>query len=318
MERQLTFQKTDHGITIIEGWHERKGMACSYLIESDGEVALIDTGTALVSDNILELIDTYYSRENVRYVIPTHVHLDHAGGAGQLMQALPGATLYVHPYGSRHMIDPSKLQAGASAVYGEDNFKKSFGQLIAIPQERVVETEDGMPLDLNGRKLVLLDTPGHARHHLCVWDELSKGIFTGDVFGNAYPELTTEKGRYLTPVTSPVQLDPPAWHSSIDKLLELSPERMYLTHYGVLEQPSMYRETLHKDLDAYVELITTLPVENRYEAVHERIKTYHREKVKEHGCNISNDELDYLIGSDNELCAQGLDFWMQRQEKATS
>lgn len=316
MERQLTLQKTEYGITSIEGWYERKGMACSYLIESDGEVALIDTGTALVSENILELIDTDYSRDKVRFIIPTHVHLDHAGGAGQLMQALPEATLYVHPYGARHMIDPAKLQAGASAVYGEENFKKSFDQLLPIPQDRVVEMHDGMELDLNGRKLVLLDTPGHARHHLCVWDKQSKGIFTGDVFGNAYPELTTENGRYLTPVTSPVQLDPPAWHESIDKLLSLSPERMFLTHYGMLQEPHQYAEKLHRDLETYVEMILSLPAENRYEKIHEMIKTYHRDQVKAHGCNVSDDELDFLIGSDNELCAQGLEIWMQRQDKA--
>ena len=317
MDRQLTFQKTEFGITIIEGWHERKGMACSYLIESDGEVALVDTGTALVADNILELIDSHYGRDKVRYIIPTHVHLDHSGGAGQLMQALPQATVYVHSYGSRHLIDPSKLRAGAAAVYGEETFKKSFGDLVPIPEDRVVEIEDGMTLDLNGRELTLYDTPGHARHHLCVWDEQSKGFFTGDVYGNAYPELTTENGHYLTPVTSPVQLDPPAWHASIDKLIAMSPERMYLTHYGVLEEPEKYADGLHRHLDAYVEMITSQPQQGRYENVHELIKTYHREQVKQHGCKVTDDELDYYIGTDNELCAQGLEFWMQRQEKTT-
>lgn len=313
MDRQLTFYKTEYDITIIEGWHERKGMACSYLLESDGDIALVDTGTALVADHILELIDRNYSRHQVRYIIPTHVHLDHAGGAGQLMQALPAATLYVHPYGARHMIDPAKLQAGASAVYGEENFKNTFGELLPIAQEHVVEMHDGMQLDLNGRKLTLLDTPGHARHHLCVWDEMSKGVFTGDVFGNAYPQLSTAKGHYLTPVTSPVQLDPPAWHDSIEKLLALSPQRMFLTHYGELPEPQKYSEKLHKDLDVFVEMITSLPAKNRFEEIHNMISAYHREQVKVHGCDLTDEELDSLIGSDNVLCAQGLEIWMQRQ-----
>lgn len=314
MERKLTYLDADYGIKVIEGWYERKGMACSYLVESEGEVALIDTGTANVSENILQLIDQEYGRDMVKYVIPTHVHLDHAGGAGQLMQALPNATLYIHPYGSRHMIDPSKLQAGATAVYGEERFNNSFGQLLPIPQERVIEMEDGMELDLNGRKLVLLDTPGHARHHLCVWDEKSKGLFTGDVYGCAYPELSIDGVYYMTPVTSPVQFDPEAWHATIDRLLELKPERVFVTHYGRIDNPAQYADKLHKDLDKYVEMITSLPAENRYETVYQMVNEYHYEQVRAHGCDLSNEQIDYLIGSDNELCAQGLNIWMQRQE----
>ena len=316
MERKLEYTDSGFGITIIEGWYERHGMACSYLIESDGQAALVDTGTARVSELILALLDEKgIARENVKYVIPTHVHLDHAGGAGQLMAALPKATLVVHPFGARHMIDPSKLQAGASAVYGEDNFKASFDTLLPIPAERVVEMEEGMQLDLNGRKLTLLDTPGHAKHHLCVWDEESRGFFTGDVFGNAYPELATNNGEYLTPVTSPVQLDPPAWHASIKKLLSYNPERMFLTHYGMLENPADYEQRLHDDLDAYVEMATSAEKEGRYETMHQMIKDYHYQRVAEHGSDASEETIDYIIGSDNELCAQGLEVWMQRQEK---
>ncbi|MBT4330755.1 MAG: MBL fold metallo-hydrolase [Gammaproteobacteria bacterium] len=314
---ELKFQEVGFGITLIEGWYEREGMACSYLIESNGAVALVDTGTARVSLHILELLEQRgIAREQVKYIIPTHVHLDHAGGAGQLMQALPEAQLIIHPYGTRHMVDPSKLQAGATAVYGKEKFKKAFDQLLPIPVERVTEMEEGMELDLNGRPLRMVDTPGHAKHHLCVWDEQSKGLFTGDVYGNSYPELTTVKGRYLTPVTSPVQLDPPAWHASIDKILAMNPERLFLTHYGILEQPAARAEQLHKDLDAYLEMATALPPEGRYEKLFAQINEYHQQQVKVHGCELSNEELDRLIGSDNELCAQGLEVWMQRQERA--
>ena len=313
----LKFDEVGFGITVIEGWYEREGMACSYLVESDGEAALIDTGTALVSDHILQLLaQKGIDRTAVQYIIPTHVHLDHAGGAGQLMQALPNAQLIIHPYGSRHMIDPSKLQAGATAVYGEERFAKSFDTLLPIPAERVTEMEEGMEVDLNGRTLRMLDTPGHAKHHLCVWDEQSKGLFTGDVYGNGYPELTSEQGRYLTPVTSPVQLDPPTWHASIDKLVAMNPERVFLTHYGMLEQPQNRAEQLHKDLDVYVEMAQALPTEGRYEKLLEQITDYHRAQVKAHGCEVSDEALDRLIASDIELCAQGLEVWMQRQERS--
>ena len=235
------------------------------------------------------------------------------------MQALPNATLIIHPYGYRHMIDPSKLQAGATAVYGEERFKESYDTLLPIDESRVVEMSDGMQLDLNGRTLTLYDTPGHAKHHLVVWDDIAKGFFTGDVFGNSYPELCADSGkRYITPVTSPVQLEPHRWHESIRKLLEHKPERMFLTHYGKLENPMQYEDDLHADLDAYVEMVNSLEKEGRYEKLHEMIKAYHRKRVREHGCDATDEHIDFIIGSDIELCAQGLDFWKQREEQQSA
>ncbi len=322
----LKYHQYDHAITCIETWYEREGLASCYLLEADGQVALIDTGTAFTAPHIIELLDKYgISKEQVKYIIPTHVHLDHAGGAGQLMSLLPDATLIIHPYGARHMIDPSKLQAGASAVYGEEKFKLSFDQLMPIDKARVIEMHDGMELDLNGRKLHLIDTPGHARHHLCVWDELSKGLFTGDVFGNGYPELVSDKGRYVFPVTSPVQLDPPAWHESIDKLMAFNPQHIFLTHYGQLENHQDIAlqdmalqgiaKQLHSDLDAYIGITNEAVQTNRYETILEELTAYHYKKITEHGCNFSNQELDLLIGSDLVLCAQGLEVMLQRQEE---
>ncbi len=313
---ELKTEEVGFGITVIEGWYEREGVACSYLVESDGAAALIDTGTARVAPQILQLLEQKgIAREAVQYIIPTHVHLDHAGGAGQLMQALPNAQLIIHPYGARHMIDPSKLQAGATAVYGEERFKASFDTLLPIPAERVTEIEDGMELDINGRILRMVDTPGHAKHHLCVWDERSKGLFTGDVYGNSYPEMSSDQGRYLTPVTSPVQLDPPTWHASIDRLVAMNPQRVFLTHYGMLEQPEIHAAQLHRDLDAYVAMAQALPSEGRYEKLLEQINGYHQQQLKQHGCAASVAEMERVMGSDNELCAQGLEVWMQRQER---
>lgn len=319
MNRKLKYTNTEFGITIIEGWLEREGMACSYMLESDGDVALIDTGTARVAPLILELLEEKgIDRDRVKYIIPTHVHLDHAGGAGQLMQALPEATLVIHPFGARHMIDPSKLQAGATAVYGEARFAESYDTLLPVDQARVVEMHDGMQFDLNGRALTVFDTPGHAKHHLAVWDDLSKGFFSGDVFGNAYPEMTTDKGCYLTPVTSPVQLEPEKWHDSIRKLLSHNPERMFLTHYGMLEMPAMYEDKLHRDLDVYVDMVNSLDKQERYEKLHEMIRDYHFQQLQEHGSDVSRDTMNFIMGSDNELCAQGLEIWKQREEQAAA
>jgi len=314
---ELKYKDLPNGITCIESWYQSEGIACCYLMEADGQFALIDTGTARTAPMIMELLENKsIAKEQVRYIIPTHVHLDHAGGAGQLMAQLPEAELIIHPYGSRHMIDPSKLQAGATAVYGAEAFKKEFDTLLPIPATRVIEMDDGMQLDLNGRILQLIETPGHARHHLVVWDEVSKGLFSGDVYGNGYPEMHTTNGRYLMPVTSPVQLDPPVWHESIDKLLSFNPQRVYLTHYGMLENPQERAEQLHQDLDAYVKIALSLDAENRYENLLEQISRYHMENIQAHGCTLPTKEIDRLIGSDLVLCAQGLDIWLQRQEQS--
>jgi len=312
---KLEYKELLDGIICIESWYQSRGVACCYLVENNGQVALIDTGTAHTAPLIMALLEKRsIAKEQVKYIIPTHVHLDHAGGSGQLMAQLPNAELVVHTYGSRHMIDPSKLQAGASQVYGAEAFKKNFDILLPIPASRVIEMYDGMQLDLNGRSLQLIETPGHARHHLTVWDETSKGLFTGDVFGNGYPQFHSEKGRYLLPVTSPVQLDPPVWHQSIDKLLSFNPQRVFLTHYGMLENPQQRAEQLHRDLDAYVEIANNVGTENRYEDLLDQITSYHQTNLKEHGCNDVDEEFARFLAPDIVLCAQGLDIWLQRQE----
>ena len=157
-------------------------------------------------------------RDAVDYVIPTHVHLDHAGGAGLLMQELPKAKLVIHPRGARHMIDPSVLMEGVRAVYGKEVAARDYGELVPVPAERVVTTSDGMVIELGGRPLRFMDTPGHARHHHCIWDEASRGWFTGDTFGIVYPELAL-RGPYIVPATAPVQFDQQALHESVARLL---------------------------------------------------------------------------------------------------
>src|SRR5690606_23693744 len=138
---------------------------------------------------------------DVDWLILTHVHLDHAGGAGELMACLPNARLVVHPRGARHMIDPSKLWAGALAVYGEEEMQRSYGTLRPIPAERVVEAPDGHVVELAGRALRCLDTPGHARHHNAIHDEPSGCVFTGDTFGLSYRELDSARGPFVIPTT---------------------------------------------------------------------------------------------------------------------
>src|SRR4030095_9135979 len=161
----------------------------------------------------------------------THVHLDHAGGAGLLMQQLPNARLVVHPRGARHMIDPAKLMEGVRAVYGDEVTARDYGELVPVAAQRVITTSDNFVLDIGGRSLRFVDTPGHAMHHHCIWDEASKGWFTGDTLALASPALTTRQGPHAVPPTAPVQFDPQALHASVERLLAANPRLIYMTHY---------------------------------------------------------------------------------------
>ncbi len=183
------------GIDLIDTGFQRPQFDASYLLIDAQRAAFIDTGT---NTSVPRLLATLSARglgpEAVDWVIVTHVHLDHAGGVGQLMQHLPHARLLVHPRGAPHLIDPTRLIAGAQAVYGEQAVTRAYGTLVGVASERVTQSHDGMTLQLGTRILQLFDTPGHARHHHCIWDARSQSIFTGDTFGLSYPELDTPKG----------------------------------------------------------------------------------------------------------------------------
>jgi glyoxylase-like metal-dependent hydrolase (beta-lactamase superfamily II) len=249
-------------------------------------------------------------------VIVTHVHLDHAGGAGELMRRLPRARLVVHPRGARHMVDPTKLWAGASAVYGEEAMKRDYGELVPVASARVVEAPDGFRLEVGGRPLVFLDTPGHARHHFCVWDEASRGFFTGDTFGLSYRELASERGAFILPTTTPVQFEPEALLASIDRLLSYGPRAMYLTHYSrVTEVESLaarLRERV-KELAALGRAADGRPA--RAERLRAGVAELFLGWASDHGCPLPPERVRDLLAVDVELNAQGLETWLDRDRR---
>ncbi len=307
------------GIHVLDTAFNRPQMAACYVMAHEGELAIIETGTK----DTVPLIFDFLAREGlsksaIKYVMPTHVHLDHAGGAGLLMQALPHAQLVVHPQGARHMIDPSKLQAGATAVYGKTIFEKTYGDLLPIDPSQILIIEDGQTLSLGGRLLTFLDTPGHARHHYCIYDALSEGFFTGDTFGLAYQELTTEKGPFIFPTTTPVQFDPDALKASISRLLSYDPKRMFLTHYGMVEQPQGLGERLIKLVDEFVRISETVkqqvPEAQWLQTLNKEILTLLMADLAQHGTALSANEYAQVIAGDVLLNAQGLNVWLSRQQ----
>lgn len=315
----MTFQvyhSLPFGITRIDTAMVHEELAACYLMEAEGECAIIETGTHNTVPIILALLDEKgIAREQVKYVIPTHVHLDHAGGVGGLMQALPEATLLIHPRGARHMIDPSKLKAGATAVYGEEKFAEIYGDVIPVDEKRVRIMEDGDTVMLADRRLEFYDTPGHARHHFCVHDPRSRGIFTGDTFGLSYPALTTDQGPFIMPTTTPVQFEPEALKASIQRLLDLQPERIYLTHYDMVENPQPLGERLIPMVDDYVALankvVATASEASLQDDLEAAMGEYLFARAREHGVTLDDAQLAGILGMDIRLNCQGLAFWLQ-------
>ena len=254
---------------------------------------------------------------DVEFVIATHVHLDHAGGAGLLMQHLPHARLVVHPRGAPHLIDPSALMAGALAVYGQEEMTRSYGDVVGVDEERVIVTHDGMQLDFAGRPLLFIDTPGHARHHHCIWDERTRGFFTGDTFGLSYREFDTVRGAFLLPTTTPVQFEPDALRASVERMLGFDPQVMYLTHFGpVGEVPSLGRHFLDM-LDELVAIGLSVAriahAPERHAALCAALRSLYLRRLREHGCAMSDARIVELLALDIELNAQGMGIWLDRR-----
>jgi glyoxylase-like metal-dependent hydrolase (beta-lactamase superfamily II) len=303
------------GIHVIDTGFHRPRFDASYLLVEGGRAAFVDTGTNHAVPRLLtSLAALGLGSDAVDYVIATHVHLDHAGGAGLLMSALPGARLVVHPRGARHLIDPSQLLASARGVYGDEEVVRSYGDVIGVPAERVLTTEDGSTIALAGRTLRFLDTPGHARHHHCIWDERSRGFFTGDTFGLSYREFDSARGAWLLPTTTPVQFEPEALRASVQRMLSMQPRQMYLTHFGpVGDVPGLGAQFLSL-LDEMVALGRAVAREPGRDALlRRRLGELYLQRLRAHGCTMADAQALDLLAMDIELNAQGMGIWLDKE-----
>jgi glyoxylase-like metal-dependent hydrolase (beta-lactamase superfamily II) len=227
----LNLGRQIHQIDVRE--QGRTERTSSYIIDAEN-VAIIETGASPGTVYLLDALKSLgIAVQRVKYIIVTHIHLDHSGGAGQLARELPESRIIVHPRGARHLIDPSRLVAGARQLYGE-RFDEYFGEVLPVPAERIHTPEDGETLELEeGRTLTIYHTPGHARHHLVVNDPAGKGLFSGDAVGSCYPALSRLIERdYILPLTPPSEFDPPTFVETLDRLSKLDVENIYFTHFG--------------------------------------------------------------------------------------
>lgn len=300
------------GITAVDTEYVRPQMDASHVIVANGRAAIVDTGPNTAVPLILAALDALdVPRDAVQWLFLTHVHLDHAGGAGQLMGALPKATCVVHPRGAPHMIDPGKLIAGTRAVYGDALYSKLYGDILPIAKERLVITQDGQRFDLPGRTFEAIHTPGHALHHQAFVDHGSSSIFTGDTFGISYREFDTPKGAWITPTTTPTQFDPGQLKASIVRLMQYRPRKAYLTHYSEVGECARLANDMYDAIDAFVAIARKSGVDEK--RMRFELRAHAHDSLREHGCKLGADRIDEILGKDFELNAAGLAAWLKRE-----
>lgn len=303
----------DERISLIDGFDmDIPSRTGTYVIQ-EKELTLIEVGPSPSVKYIKRGLENLSrSLAEVRYIIVTHVHLDHAGGAGFLLQQCPNATLIVHPRGGRHLIDPTKLAAGARAIYGE-SFSEIYDPIVPVPADRVVEKSEGDTLDIGPNcTLEFWDTPGHAKHHFSIFDPVSNGIFTGDTAGVRYELLLQDGVELYLPTTSPNHFNPNDMHASINRFAEKDVDRIYFGHFGMTENPKEALKQVAQWLDIYVEIAEEVVDEGGdYNEIARRIM----KRVKEHlrGLGIQDDhEVYIIINLDVQISALGMIDYFQK------
>ena len=303
-------------VVLVDTGYVRPQFAAAYIISqrapSGNRLAIIDPGTNFSVPRILATIkDLACDYGQVSYIILTHVHLEVSSGVGLLMQYCPNAKLIIHARGARHMINPSTLLSNTIAIYGENFVEKEFGKLLPVEAKNIIEVSDGFLINLAGRMLTVLETPGHSKEHIGIWDELTQGVFTGNAFGSSFREIDNALAPFIFPSTPPMTFEPKALRVSLKKIIALLPNCAYLTHFGRVESiPKIYLGIL-KTLDEVETLGKKLKfAKNRHEFLKEGLLNIYIETLRSHDCQLADSKIQQLLEFDIEQNAQGMGGWL--------
>jgi glyoxylase-like metal-dependent hydrolase (beta-lactamase superfamily II) len=225
----VVFQVAD-GITAIDtfmGGRER--YTAAYLLDA-AQPTLVETGPGTSVEPVAAALEHLGIEPNaLAHIVLTHIHLDHAGGVGQLARRFPHATVWVHERGAPHLADPSRLVASATRVWGEREMQEFFLPVEPVASSRIEALRDGDTIDMADRTLAVLDTPGHASHHVALVDSRTGAVFTGDALGIHVPDLPV-----LRPATPPPEFDLERYVASIDRIKAASASILLFAHFGPL------------------------------------------------------------------------------------
>jgi glyoxylase-like metal-dependent hydrolase (beta-lactamase superfamily II) len=308
-----TLRDFGNGIYAIDSGYFRDEFDAVHLIVEQGRVAVVDTSTNYTVPRILDSIKALgLGPDDVEWILLSHVHLDHAGGAGLLAQHCPNAKVTVHPRGKRHMVDPSKLFLAVCDVYGEEMAKREYGTLVPIPEHRIVESAEGARVELSGRIIEFWDSPGHAKHHVYIRDLRTNSFFTGDTFGISYRDFDTEQGAYCFVTSSPSQFTPEDFKQSVARLVAAKPQHVYLTHYAQLSDVARHGEFLLRQTDDYVEIALRHKNAGGARAANIRhdMQALMLRDLRAHGVTLTEAEILDVLDLDLKLNSEGLVCWL--------
>lgn len=300
------------GIYAIDLYEEGKPFRSSAYLIKDEQLALIETGSANSHEALMRgLGELDVKPEDLDHILVTHVHLDHSGGAGQMMQASPKAVMHAHPRAAQHLVDPSRLISGTRAVYGE-HADEMFGPLIPIEAERVVAEDDGGHLTLGRHTLSFYHTPGHAKHHMCIYDGTSTSLFSGDMVGMRYwPEYTGWDFVYGFPTTSPVDFDPDTMLASLDRMEQLHPASIFHTHFGETKPAAVAFDFSRRGVQYIRALIDQLPENPDYQMIQQALSQIIIQDARRQGHPVKNAD---PLALDIMLDAQGILVYIQKKQ----
>ena len=300
-------------------------------IKLDDRIYLIDgfdldvanrTGTYVIQEEALTLIETGpspsvkyikaglaalgHALDEIKYIIVTHIHLDHAGGAGLLLRECPNATIIVHPRGERHLINPKKLAAGARAVYG-DSFSELFDPIVPVPEDRLLVKGEGDILEIGPNcTLEFWDTPGHAKHHISIYDPISNGMFTGDTVGVRYEQLVPNGVDLFLPSTSPNHFNPNDMEASIKRIRDKNLDRIYFGHFRMTQNIEEALNQVQSWLEVFMEVGEQTVIEGKgYDVISQRLLTKIQEHLREKGIPDEH-EVYILINLDLQVGSLGI------------
>ncbi|MBM4233074.1 MAG: MBL fold metallo-hydrolase [Gammaproteobacteria bacterium] len=309
----------EHGIHAIDTEYHQPLFDAVHLIVEGDRAAFVDCGTAHSVPRLLDALDELgIARANVDWLLLTHVHLDHAGGAGQLLQVLPNARAVLHPRGAPHMIDPRKLIEASVAVYGRDNYDRLYGELLPIDARRAFETQDGQRLQLGKREFEIMHTPGHALHHQAFFDLGSNSIFTGDTFGLSYRALDVDGRAFVVPTTSPSQFDPAQLIDSVRRIAARRPQAAFLTHYARITGLERIAVDLVRMIEAHVQVALAheaLPAAAARKKIRAGIKEIIHGELRRFGSTVAESTAELWLDGDVELNTDGLLAWLARRRR---
>jgi len=296
--------------------------AASYLLIEDGRAAFVDNNTAHAIPYLFgALAERGLGPEDVQYIIVTHLHLDHAGATSALIRQCPRATVVAHPRGLRHLVEPGRLIDAVKAVYGEDEYRRLYGEILPIDADRIRTVEDEEALEFGRRILRFFHTRGHSNHHICIYDSQSNGVFTGDTFGVEYKPSRPTKRPFLLCSTAPPDFDPGAARASVERVVATGADRVYLAHFGELRHVRESAEVIlasigHMETILREAVASNLAGEALRHLCEERIRAAIRRHAQD--CGTIFDPGDaHLVDTDTRIDAQGITVCAERLRKQT-